>query len=100
MSQCPATPTAVDESDGMLRRVRAAASYFFFLAAAAQARRLSLSGAFGWAEGALKCHARNSDGGVAIEVLIERIFCVFGRSLGSRAVWAIVLVSELGLRPP
>ena len=40
----------VDESDGMRRRERAAASLFSFLAA--QARKLSLPGSLRWAEGA------------------------------------------------
>ena len=42
---------------------RAAASFFFFsfLSLAAQAGKLLLSGSLGWAEGVLKCHARNSE---------------------------------------
>ena len=85
----------VDESDMMRRHVRAAASPFFFMAA--NARKLSLSGSLGWAEGALKCHPRNSDSRAAIEVLsVSSVFRVypsvlvqFGRSswfekLGSR----------------
>ena len=51
----------------MRRRVRAAASLFF--GGATHARKLSLSASLAWAEGALKCHPRNSDGGAAIEVL-------------------------------
>ena len=38
------------------------------LFSAAQARKLSLSASLACAEGALKCHPRNGDGGVAIEV--------------------------------
>ena len=41
---------------------------------AAQARKLSLSGSLGWADGAVKCHPHNGDGGGAIEVLIV-CFC-------------------------
>ena len=60
----------------MRRRVRAAASLSFFVAA--QARKLSLSASLAWAEGALKCHLRNSDGGAAIEVLsVSLVFWVY-----------------------
>ena len=45
----------------MRRRVRASPSLIFFWR-----RRL---GSYLWAEGAVKCHPQNSDGGVAIEVL-------------------------------
>ena len=67
----------------MRRRVRAAAT-LFFLVFAAQARKLPRSASLAWAEGALKCHPWNSDGGAAIEVL--SISSVLGLSLGSRAV--------------
>ena len=80
----------------MRRRVHAAASLLFFLAA--QASKLSLSWSLGWAEGALKCHMRNCDDGVGIEVLI--VSSVFFAYLRSRACWAIELVEKLGLRPP
>ena len=39
------------------------------------ARKLTFSGSLEWTEEALKCHARNSDGGAAIEVL--RVFFPF-----------------------
>ena len=66
---------------------------------AAQARKLSLSGPLGWAEGARKCHPRKSDGGAAMEAL--SVLSVFlGLSLGFRGVWAIELVEKLGLGPP
>ena len=42
---------------------------------AAQARKLTLSGPLGWAEGALKCHSLNNNGGKAIGVL--SVFSVF-----------------------
>ena len=48
-------------------RARRRQSLFFCLAA--QARKLSLQGSLGWAGGTLACHARNSDGDAAIEVL-------------------------------
>ena len=47
--------------------MRAVANLFSFLAA--QARKLSLSGYLGWAEGSLKRHGRDSDGDAAIAVL-------------------------------
>ena len=48
---------------------------FFF---AAQARKLSLSGYLGWAEGTLKCHPRNSDGGEAIGFFsVSSVFWVY-----------------------
>ena len=47
--------------DGMRRRVRAAPSLTLFW-------RCRL-GSDLWAEGAIKCHPKNSDGGIAIEVL-------------------------------
>ena len=55
---------------------------------AAQVTKLSLSGSLGLAEGALKCHPRNSDDGAAIEVLsvssvlwvYPSVFVLFGRS--------------------
>ena len=59
------TPTRVDESDGMRRRVRAAAIFFFFVAQAINGK-LSLSASLAWSE---ECHPRNSDGGAAIDVL-------------------------------
>ena len=68
-------------------RVRAAASLFFFFLAP-QARKLSLSGSLGWAEGALKCHPWKGDGGGAIQVLSASsvvwfyplVLVLFGRS--------------------
>ena len=67
----------------MRRRVCAAASPVFF--SAAQARKISLPGSLGWAEGALKCHVRDGDASTAIKVLrIPSVFRV--GSLGSRAV--------------
>ena len=51
---------------------------------AAQASKLSLSGSLGRAEGTLKCHARNGDGGTAIVVL--RVSSVFGVY-----IWVFVL---------
>ena len=54
-------------------RVRAAASLCFVLAA--QARKLSLSASLGWAEGAQKRHARNSDGDAAIIEVLSHPLC-------------------------
>ena len=48
----------------------------FFLEA--QARKLSLSASLAWAEGALKCHPRNNDGGAAIYRSLERYPLCFG----------------------
>ena len=86
----------VNESDGVHGRVRAAASLCFVLAA--QARKLSLSASFRWAEEAQKtprteqrrrCYHRN---------LVLSSFSV--ASLGCRGTWPIELVAKLSLRPP
>ena len=89
------TATSVDESDGLRCRVRAAASLFFFLVA--QDRKISLSGCLGWAEGALKHHARNNNGDAAIEVL--SVISVFVSLLRFRDGWPIEQDEKLGLRP-
>ena len=60
---------------------------FFF---AAQGRKLSLSASPAWAEGALKCHPRNSDGGAAWAYPL-----CFGLSLGSRAVWKNAIATAM-----
>ena len=68
-------------------RARRRQSLFFFTA---QGRKVSPSSSLAWAEGALKCYPRNSDGGAAIEVLsVSSVFWVypsvlvlFGRSNG------------------
>ena len=63
----------VDESDGVHGRVRAASSLCFVLVA--QARKLSLSAALGWAEEAQKRHARNNDGDAAIIEVFSYTLC-------------------------
>ena len=68
------TTTIVDESNGVHGRVRAAASLCFVLAA--QARKLSFSASFGWAEGAQKRHARHGDGDAAIIEVLSYPRCV------------------------
>ena len=78
--------TKTDESRRERRHASSRAPLLFCFAA--QAWNLSLSASLAWAEGALKCHPRNSDGGVAIEVLsVSSVFWVdpsvlvlFGRS--------------------
>ena len=59
----------------MLHRVRVAAILFLFLAA--QARELALSGSLGWAKGALKRRARNSDADAAVNGDVLRVSSVF-----------------------
>ena len=79
----------------MHRRVRAARQPLFLFVYGQQAEKLSLSASsLGWAEGALKRHARGSDGDAAIEVL-ELLLRVLGRSLGSRGAWPMELMEEL-----
>ena len=76
----------VNESDGVRRRVRAAASVAFLLLA--QVKKLALSSSLAWAVGALKCHTRKSYDGAGIRVLsvsaaflvISSVLVVFGRS--------------------
>ena len=63
----------VDESDSVHGRVPAAASLCFVLAA--QVRKQSLSASLGWADGAQKRHARNSDGDAAIIEVLSHPLC-------------------------
>lgn len=74
----------VDESDRAHHRVRAAAG--LCRTWAVQAGKLSLSASLGWAEEALKRHARDNDGDAAIDVLSYSTFRVLGRSLGCVAL--------------
>ena len=78
----------------MRRHVRAAASLSFL---AAQARKLSLTVA--WVGGGTSNIPRAEQRRRCSYRSLERILCVLGRSLGSRAICAIELVEKLGLRP-
>ena len=79
----------------MRRRMRTAASFFFFLR-----RRLGrYPGASCVGRGSPKMPPAEQRRRCSYRSL-ERILCVLGLSLGSRAVWAIELVGKLGLRPP
>ena len=74
-------------------RVPAAASLCFVLAA--QVRKLSLSSSLGWADGAQKRHARNSDGDAAI-IEVEPSSVLSVASLVCRGTWPIELGAKLG----
>ena len=67
------TTTIVYESDSVHGRVPAAASLYFVLTA--QVRKPSLSASLGWADGAQKRRARNSDGGAAIIEVLSHPLC-------------------------
>ena len=78
-------------------RVPAAVSLCFVLAA--QVRKLSRSVSLGWADGAHKRHARNSDSDAAIIEVLSYPLCF--RSLPLVVVaWPVELVEKLCLRPP
>ena len=66
----------VARSDGLRRRVLAAASLSFLLAA--QAWKPFPPESLRWAEGASKCRARSSDGDGAIELSLSSEFWCFG----------------------
>ena len=79
-------PMRLDESDGMRRRVRASPSLIFF------SRRWL--GSYLWAEGAVKCHPQNDDGGVAIEVLSASVW-VYPSVLVLFGIYAVAVVTAV-----
>ena len=63
---------------------------------AAQARKLTLSGSLGWAEGTVTCHPRNSDGGAAIEVLsVSSVFWGYPSVLVLFGIYVVAVVTAV-----